>query len=175
MNTPIIGVTDPQLSFDTNPPSPDELARWILSEPESYSSNPLYYYKSSYRWRLIVPRQEIEARIGRDIGEILSITTRGRGMSGRVEEVLVKGTKGFETIKGDPIRSRLGGLRSNLFIIMPKFGKDEYPETFIFAGAGWGHGVGMCQTGAAGMAHEGFKAEEILKHYYPLGELTCEY
>ncbi len=220
MDVPIIGVTDPQLLFKSEPPSPDELARWILSEPQSYSSVPEYYFRSSYRWRLIVPREEIEARIGKDIGDIISITTRGRGLSGRVEEVLVKGTKGEERIKDDAIRSRLGGLRSNLFIVMPKYSQVKQsavsgqlqmesgsadillpadveaspsahrqlvshpwpadveaslPQFFIFAGAGWGHGVGMCQTGAAGMAKEGFTAPEILNHYYPLGELVKEY
>lgn len=175
MNAPIIGVTDPQLVFKTNPPSPSELTRWILSEPPSYSSIPPFYYKSSYRWRIIVPREEIEARIGKDIGTILRITTRGRGMSGRVNEVLVEGSKGNEIIRNDSIRNRLGGLRSNLFIVMPKMGEDMVPQFFIFAGAGWGHGVGMCQTGAAGMASEGFSAEEILKHYYPLADLINEY
>ncbi len=175
MNAPIIGVTDPQLVFKTNPPSPCELTRWILSEPPSYSSVPPFYYKSSYRWRIIVPREEIEARIGNDIGTVLRITTRGRGMSGRVNEVLVEGSKGNEIIRNDSIRNRLGGLRSNLFIVMPKMGEDMIPQFFIFAGAGWGHGVGMCQTGAAGMASEGFSAEEILKHYYPLADLIKEY
>ena len=173
--TPLIGVSDPHFSFKYDPPSPDELARWILSEPESYSSNPEYAYRSSYRWRLIVPADEIAKRNGNDIGEIISITTRGRGNSGRVEKVLIKGTGGEKVIKGDKVRRALGGLRSSLFIIMPKLSKDGKPEYFIFAGAGWGHGVGMCQTGSAGMAHEGFTADEILKHYYPLAELTSIY
>lgn len=175
MSVPIIGVKDPQIIFETEPPSPDELTRWILSEPLTYSSMSKYYFRSSYRWRLIVPREEIEARIGKNIGSIKSITTLGRGMSGRVEKVLVKGTKGNEIITNDSIRSKLGGLRSNLFIIMPKLGKNNIPEYFIFAGAGWGHGVGMCQSGAAGMAHNGFTANEILKHYYPLGTLVSDY
>ncbi|MCL2705891.1 MAG: SpoIID/LytB domain-containing protein [Spirochaetaceae bacterium] len=175
MNAPIIGVTDPQLVFETDPPSPDELTRWILSEPLTYSSVPKYFFRSSYRWRLIVPREEIEARIGKDIGTITSITTLGRGNSGRVEKVLVKATKKNEVISNDSIRSSLGGLRSNLFIIMPKLGENGIPEYFIFAGGGWGHGVGMCQTGAAGMAHNGFSSSEILKHYYPLAELVSEY
>ncbi len=153
----------------------DELARWILSEPFSYSSVEGNYYRSAYRWRLIVPREEIEARIGTDIGTILSITTSGRGESGRVEEVVVKGTKQEITIAGDRIRSRLGGLRSNLFIVLPKFSADSSVESFFFAGAGWGHGVGMCQSGASGMAAIGFEAQEILKHYYPLAEIVKEY
>ena len=59
--------------------------------------------------------------------------------------------------------------------MMPKLDKKGMPEYFIFAGAGWGHGVGMCQTGAAGMAHEGYSYSEILNHYYPQAELTSIY
>ena len=172
---PLTGVTDPQLIFQNNPPAPYELARWILSEPESYSSNPRYYYRSSYRWRLLVPAEEIEARTGYRVGNIKSITTAGRGQSGRVEKVLIKGTGGEITVQGDKIRKSLGGLRSSLFIVLPKLGKDDLPEYFLFAGAGWGHGVGMCQTGAAGMAHEGFSYREILNHYYPAAVLESIY
>ena len=172
---PLTGVTDPQLSFKYTPPALYELARWILSEPESYSSNPKYYYRSSYRWQLLVPAEEIEERTGYSVGDIKSITTAGRGKSGRVEKVLIKGTKGEKTIRGDKIRKSLGGLRSSLFIVLPKLDNEGMPEYFLFAGAGWGHGVGMCQTGAAGMAHEGFSFREILKHYYPAAELESIY
>ena len=133
------------------------------------------YYRSAYRWRLIVGREEIEARIGADIGRVESITTMGRGSSGRVEKVLVKGSDREITVSGDRIRSRLGGLRSNLFIVIPKYLPDGTVDSFLFAGAGWGHGVGMCQSGAAGMAALGFSAEEILNHYYPLAEIIKEY
>ena len=172
---PLTGVTDPHLSFESDPPAPYELARWILSEPESFSSHPDYYYRSSYRWRLIVTADEIEAINRHSVGDIISITTRGRGNSGRVEKILIKGTEGEQIIKGDKIRNSLGGLRSSLFIMMPKLDKKGMPEYFIFAGAGWGHGVGMCQTGAAGMAHEGYSYSEILNHYYPQAELTSIY
>ena len=179
MSVPIIGVTDPQLAFETNPPSPDELTRWILTEPLTFSSVPGYHFRSSYRWQLIVPREEIEfrieARLRKRIGTITGITTMGRGSSGRVEKVLIKTTAGNEIISHDAMRGSLGGLRSNLFVILPKLGKDGIPEYFIFAGAGWGHGVGMCQSGAAGMAHTGHTYTEILNHYYPLGELVKEW
>jgi len=179
MNAPIIGVADPHLLFETDPPSPDELTRWILSEPLTFSSVQGYHFRSSYRWQLIVPREEIEARIGarlrRNIGTITSITSMGRGNSGRVERVSVRTTTGNEIISHDVIRGSLGGLRSNLFVIMPKLGRDGLPEYFIFAGAGWGHGAGMCQSGAAGMAHKGYTYSEILNHYYPLGELVRLY
>ena len=172
---PLLGVTDPQLSFETEPPAPYELARWILSEPESFSSHPKYYFRSSYRWRLIVPADEIEARTGNSVGDIISVTTAGRGKSGRVERILIKGTAGEKIIRGDKIRKSLGGLRSSLFIMMPKLGRNSMPEYFIFAGAGWGHGVGMCQTGAAGMAHEGYTHQQILNHYYPAAEIVSIY
>jgi len=58
-------------------------------------------------------------------------------------------------------------LRSNLFSIRTKTGSEGRPEYFIFQGAGWGHGVGMDQSGAAGMAQAGFTARDILAHYYP--------
>ena len=143
--------------------------------PVSYSSSPEYYHRSSYRWRLLVSADEIEARTGYSVGDITGIRTGGRGKSGRVEKVLIKGTEGEKVIKGDKIRKSLGGLRSSLFIILPKLGRNGMPEYFIFAGAGWGHGVGMCQTGAAGMAHEGFTYKEILNHYYPAAELEPIY
>ncbi len=122
-----------------------------------------------------MPADEIEARMQYSVGDIKSITTRGRGKSGRVEKILIKGTKGDKIIRGDKIRKSLGGLRSSLFIMMPKMNKEGMPEYFIFAGAGWGHGVGMCQTGCAGMAHEGFGYQEILSHYYPAAELEAMY
>ena len=78
-------------------------------------------------------------------------------------------------VRGDAIRSTLGGLRSNLFTIEPKFGKDGLPEFFIFTGAGYGHGVGMDQSGAAGMAADGYSAADILAHYYPGATLTTLY
>jgi SpoIID/LytB domain protein len=89
--------------------------------------------------------------------------------------VLIKGTKDSLILKGDAIRSKLGGLRSNLFVVEPKLGKDGLPEFFVFTGGGFGHGVGMDQSGAAGMADDGFTVEEILNHYYPGTTLTNIY
>jgi len=159
--------------------SPAVLAKWLKERPLTHSSNPAYSARAAYRWQLWVPRWELEERLARagakEIGEILSLTTAGRGPSGRVKEVLIRGTAGEYRINGDPIRSRLGGLRSNLFVVEPKLGPDGRPEYFIFTGGGWGHGVGMCQSGAAGMAAAGYSCREILDHYYPGAELTKRY
>ncbi len=173
---PLPAVADPKAAVRRAPVPPEELHRWLLSRPESYSAVPGYHSRAAYRWKLWIPAEEIAARAGNGkIGRIVSLTTRGRGISGRVERVLVRGTDGSVEVKGDSIRSRLGGLRSNLFTVEPKLGADGYPAYFLFTGGGWGHGVGMDQSGAAGMAADGWTAERILAHYYPRAQLAAEY
>jgi SpoIID/LytB domain protein len=164
-------VSDKLLSSRTGPLPLDELARWIRERPRSYSSVPNLHSSQAYRWEKWVAAEEIRSRNAADgntLGEILQVISRGRGISGRINEVEIRGTQGTLRIKGDRIRSRLGGLRSNLFTIRSKLGKSGKPEYFIFQGAGWGHGVGLDQSGAAGMAQAGFTATQILSHYYPL-------
>jgi stage II sporulation protein D len=170
-------VADLLLPGDSWPLPPAELARWLSERPVSFSSHPQYANRSAYRWKLWVPREEIEARLGKgdDLGSVLAISALRRGSSGRIPEVRVRGTAGETTVKWDAIRWRLGGLRSNLFVVEAKLGPDGLPQYFVFTGAGWGHGVGMCQTGAAGMASVGFSAEAILRHYYGDPELRVLY
>ncbi len=153
--------------------SPEELSKWLIERPTAYCANAT----NAYRWQVIVPREEIENRLNMatQIGQITGLITLGREECGRVKQILVKGTKGDYLIKGDTIRSKLGGLRSNLFVVEPKLGKDRLPEFFIFTGGGFGHGVGMDQYGAAGMARDGFSCSQILGHYYPGSELTNIY
>ncbi len=158
-------------------PSPAKLAAWVTQRINSYAAHPKYSSRSAYRWQVIVPCAEIEYRVNKQktIGRITDLHTLGRATCGRVEQVLIKGTEGQIVVRGDAIRSTLGGLRSNLFTIEPKFGKDGLPEFFIFTGAGYGHGVGMDQSGAAGMAADGYSAADILAHYYPGATLTTLY
>jgi SpoIID/LytB domain protein len=168
-------VADKLLAPRTHPLSLDELARWIRDKPRSYSSVANLHSSQAYRWEKWVAAEEIRSRNaadGNDVGEVLQVISRGRGISGRINEVEIRGTQGTVRIKDDRIRSRLGGLRSNLFTIRSKLGKNGRPEYFIFQGAGWGHGVGMDQSGAAGMAQAGFTAAQILQHYYPLASLA---
>ncbi|MDR1315397.1 MAG: SpoIID/LytB domain-containing protein [Spirochaetales bacterium] len=154
----------------------DELDRFIRGRPKSYSAVEKLHSPAAYRWEKWVPAEDIKNRVAAEAstGSILSIISRGRGISGRIREVEITGTDGVMRIPGDRIRSRLGGLRSNLFSIRSKAGKDGRPEYFIFQGAGWGHGVGLDQSGAAGMAQAGFSAGEILKHYYPRAAISRE-
>jgi stage II sporulation protein D len=149
---------------------PSGLSTWLKTRPAAYAGQPPFANPAAYRWQHWVAQADLAAGLRRDkdIGAVLSVVTRGRGISGRVREVEITGAKGILRVSADRVRSRLGGLRSNLFTVRPVFGAERIPEYFIFTGGGWGHGVGMCQTGAAGMAAAGFDAHEILRHYYPL-------
>jgi SpoIID/LytB domain protein len=152
----------------------DQLDGFVRGRPPSYSSAEKLHSAAAYRWEKWVRAEDIKNRVAAEglTGDIVRIVSRGRGISGRVREVQISGTEGSVRVSGDRIRSRLGGLRSNLFTIRTKTAKNALPEYFIFRGAGWGHGVGMDQSGAAGMAQAGYTAEEILLHYYPRAELA---
>jgi stage II sporulation protein D len=156
--------------------APADLYTWLKNRPEAHSNHPKYSNRSAYRWSHWVSREEMEKRLklSDTIGSIRSLTVVERTISGRAFKVLIKGTNGDKILKGDAIRS-LGGLRSNLFIVQPKLGMDGLPEYFVFTGGGWGHGVGMAQSGAAGMAVAGYSYAEILTHYYQGTELTKKY
>ncbi len=170
-------VADPLLDASAFPLAPDALSRWLSDRPDTYSSRPRYSSRSAYRWEIWVPRSEIEARldVGASLGSVVGIEAEARGTSGRVSEVRIQGTAGARTVRGDSIRWALGGLRSNLFVVEPKLGPDGLPQYFVFTGAGWGHGVGLCQSGAAGMAADGIDAAAILRHYYGAAELRKIY
>ncbi len=161
-------VPDPLQPPRTARLDPEQLARWLSDRPPAYCSDPDYSARSAYRWKLRVSREEIERRLeaGSALGRILAIVPARRTLSGRVSEARVVGASGQLTVRWDAVRWRLGGLRSNLFVVEPQLGADGLAEYFLFTGAGWGHGVGLCQSGAAGMAAVGWSAEEILRHYY---------
>jgi SpoIID/LytB domain protein len=150
----------------------DELDAWIHGAPFSFSSISRFYYSSSYRWEKWVVADEIRRRLPDDPGAIRRVVSRGRGISGRIYELEVKGENKNVFVRGDDIWAAMGALRSSLFTIGYKFDKSGNVEYVIFRGAGHGHGIGLDQHGAAGMASAGYSAEEILRHYYPRAELA---
>ncbi len=156
---------------------PAALQEWLRTRPESFSGSRFASYHA-YRWRLLVAREEIEQRLEANdegIGSLQAVIPRGRGEGGRVKEVELRGSEGRRTLSGDRIRHRLGGLRSTLFVVDPIYNDAGEPEFFLFAGGGWGHGVGMCQTGAAAMGEIGYPYQAILAHYYPRARLEARY
>lgn len=131
--------------------------------------------KNFYRWRQTYTQEEISSivrrRSGIDFGHILNIIPLERGVSGRIVKAKIMGTKRSMVVgKELEIRKWLSPthLYSSAFSIKKENerGGDE-PATFILKGRGWGHGVGLCQIGAAMMAVKGYSYKEILAHYYP--------
>ena len=114
------------------------------------------------------------ARAARGIGPINDLRVAARGTSRRVIDLEVIGSAGTAHVRGGRIRSVLG-LREQLFVIDRRYDSDGRVMSFIFTGRGWGHGVGMCQVGAYGLARQGLRFDEILKTYYTGIELTKMY
>jgi stage II sporulation protein D len=113
-------------------------------------------------------------KAGIDVGRVESVEVTKTGPSRRVVEILVRGSNGERTATGFALRNALG-LRELLFVVDRELGPDGRPTTFVFTGRGWGHGVGMCQVGAYGLALEGLTFEQILKTYYRGIELNRLY
>lgn len=120
---------------------------------------------------------QVQSRLGRranGIGSLTDLRVVSRGRSRRVVDLEVIGTNGTAHVRGGRIRSALG-LREQLFVIERKYDDAGRVIGFSFIGRGWGHGVGMCQVGAYGLARQGFSSEQILKAYYTGIELTRMY
>lgn len=159
----------------------EEMVRkWILSRPDAWCNlrgrnvpPSLEQYKKYFRWEVNYTRKELEEIIlkktGQDIGDLFDIVPLRRGRSGRLKEIELMGSLKNYRIRGElNIRESLAHeyLESSCFIVEKELDEVGTPITFNLVGAGQGHGVGMCKTGAAVMALEGYKWEDILKHYF---------
>lgn len=128
-------------------------------------------------WQVELTPEEVKARLVDArvaVGEIVDLQSTKFGLSHRVAELKVVGSQGERTISGLRIRSALG-LRESLFIVQREYNTQGQVSLFRFVGRGWGHGVGMCQVGAYGLALEGLSYEDILKTYYTGINLTKQY
>jgi stage II sporulation protein D len=128
-------------------------------------------------WTAQMSLGEVQSRLGRSVrgvGSITDLRVVARGSSRRVIDLGVVGTQGMGHVRGGRIRSALG-LREQLFVIDRVYSENNRVTGFIFTGRGWGHGVGMCQVGAYGLARQGFTVEQILKAYYTGIEVTKMY
>jgi stage II sporulation protein D len=156
-----------------------EASAWILSAPDVYCNTkderllekilPDFdrETKTFFRWRVEYSRSELEEilreKSGFDFGTLKEIVPITRGPSGRISRLKIIGSKRTMVV-GKELEIRRWLSRSHLyssaFIVKVEAGR------FTLHGAGWGHGVGLCQIGAAVTATKGFSAEEILRHYF---------
>ena len=137
---------------------------FLAMDPKDTWCGRVEHGRSKFRWTEKITADDLTARVAveyPEIGRIKALEPKQRGSSGRVMVLTITGDKGSVDVAGDlHIRRLLGGLKSTLFQVT----RDG--ATFVFKGAGFGHGVGMCQLGAIGMAEAGKTGAQILEHYY---------
>ena len=173
----------------------DNAAEWILSSPAAFCnthdpeilSQVLNDYDQEttdfYRWRVEYTQQQladlIARRTGVDYGRIRDLQPVARGTSGRLYKMRIVGEKRSQVIgKELAIRYALSetALYSSAFIVeRHDIDADGYPAKFVLRGAGWGHGVGLCQIGAAVMGAKGYNYKQILLHYFVGANIEKQY
>jgi SpoIID/LytB domain protein len=129
-----------------------------------------------YRWTRRFTADELDrllAPLG--VGHVRELRPTDRGVSGRAATLRVLGTTGTAEVHGElNIRKLLRNMNSSAFVV-DVVTADDGSRAFVFRGAGWGHGVGMCQTGAVGRAKRGSGYQEILGHYFNGAEIAKIY
>ena len=158
------GVSD-LLEGDADPgPGSTEasLRRWLSADPPAYCHLPGQAGSPKYRWSRRFESAEIDALAAPlGVGRVRRLVPLDRGVSGRAAALRVEGERGVAEVRGElVIRKLFRNLPSSAFVVDPE------PAGFVFRGAGWGHGVGMCQTGAIGRALRGESYRDILRHYF---------
>ena len=161
--------------------------KWINSVPDSYcnlnnkqSGNKLAFAKKYFRWEKRYTREKLESIIksatGKNIGKLKDISVISRGPSGKAITVRVTGSAGSLDINKElNIRQKLSKpplYSGNFYVEKINSDKSGYPSEFLFRGAGFGHGTGMCQIGACGMADKGSNFDDILEFYFPGTDVT---
>lgn len=159
----------------------DVATHWIKSRPASFCDTKdvqvlqqvLNYYDcelpDAYRWQVTYTQQELSTLIaqksGFDFGLIRQLMPIQRGPSGRIIRLLIDGEK-KQLVVGKELEIRRWLSPTHLY--SSAFVVERTPENgFLLTGAGWGHGVGLCQIGAAVMAQQGYDYQQILQHYFP--------
>jgi stage II sporulation protein D len=125
-------------------------------------------FSSVAQWQERISAEEMQRRLGRagvNVGPLESIAPTEFTDSNRVIEIEVAGYDGTARLRGPQLRSILG-LKENLFVVDREYDARGRVIGFIFTGRGWGHGVGMCQVGAYGLARDGYSYTQILQKYY---------
>ncbi len=172
----------------------EEAELWIRNKPHAFCNTedetvlsqvlPDFDQKTTdfYRWKMEYSQKElselIKKRSGIDFGEIKKLEPVKRGHSSRLIKLKIHGTKKTIAVgKELEIRKWLSEshLYSSAFVVDHLEDKNGIPQKFVLTGAGWGHGVGLCQIGAAVMGEKGYSYKEILAHYFKDAELQRSY
>jgi SpoIID/LytB domain protein len=180
--------------YDTDLTDEAHARAWILGNPPAFCntndkavlSQVLNDYDQEtqdfYRWQITLTQAEIKdllfRKVGIAVGDVLDLIPVERGVSGRLIRLKIVGSERTITIgKELEIRKALSEshLYSSAFVVEKIQQENTIPAQFILKGAGWGHGVGLCQIGAAIMGAKGYLYREILTHYFPRAEVKKIY
>lgn len=181
-------------SYNMDLDNEEAAQRWIRTSPEAFCnttdkkvlSQVLNDYDQEttdfYRWNVVYSQEKIAELIsrktGKDFGDIIDLVPILRGKSGRLIKMKIVGSKLTLTIgKELQIRKVLSEshLYSSAFVVDKNKVVNGVPDEFVLTGAGWGHGVGLCQIGAAMMGEKGYTYDAILGHYFKGAELMKRY
>lgn len=189
-NVPYWKSVDDSSEYQAPPASPLELRLFLSGWPKGFDRPSSYVYPAHARWTRAIPAKDLEEKLNRKfkIGKLRGLRVLRRVPSGHVESLLIIGSKKNKKLNDEmDIRSLLGvgSLRSTMFVLDTEYRKDYppspkpakgkkaakpapvlMPETFVFRGGGWGHAVGLCQSGAMGRAEAGQSYETIIKAYF---------
>jgi SpoIID/LytB domain protein len=162
-----------------------EAQRWIINSPAAFCNTsdkeilsqvlPDFDQETTdfYRWKVTYLQQELAdlllKKSGFDFGRIINLEVLERGYSGRIVRLKITGTK-HTVIVGKELEIRKwlspSHLYSSAFVVQYEDISGDIPGKIILSGAGWGHGAGLCQIGAAVMGERGYSYKQILKHYF---------
>jgi len=182
------------MNFATDLSEEDAAEKWIRNSPVAFCnttdkkvlSQVLNEYDQEtsdfYRWKVVYSQSDlsdlIRRKTGHDFGQIIDLVPIERGKSGRLIKLKIIGTKLTKTFgKELEIRKILSEshLYSSAFVVDKQNVMDNIPGNIVLTGAGWGHGVGLCQIGSAMMAEKGYQYDQILMHYFRGAILSKEY
>ena len=181
----VIDYAHPSENFNLDFSNERNSRKWILGNVPSFCnthdkimlSQILVDYDQEttdyFRWQVEYSQADLSSIIkeksGIDFGDILDLIPLERGSSARLIKLKIVGSKKTLIVgKELEIRRLLSSthLYSSAFVVDKEIGNDDVPEKFIIHGAGWGHGVGLCQIGSAVMSEKGYQFDEILLHYF---------
>ncbi|OIP22006.1 hypothetical protein AUK22_11020 [bacterium CG2_30_54_10] len=173
----LIGVWDCAIPPALDLTNETDVASFIRNPPQCFCQDPTVEGGDKFRWTRNLSAadwKKVESAAG--VGPIRSIDDFARGPSGRLYKITLHGKTGDKSVMKElKIRQLFGGLRSACFIVAWKRDSAGFISGAEFMGAGWGHGVGMCQTGAQYLAREGWDYGKILSHYFPGSRLVKWY
>ncbi|MCC6548406.1 SpoIID/LytB domain-containing protein [Candidatus Sumerlaeota bacterium] len=176
--------------FDADAPLPfdltkeEDLRKWVTTEPDVYCNPKMRkdipnWTTKNFRWKVETTAEDLTKLVAKqkDIGRVIAIKAVERGPSGRLKKARFIGENGELEVGPELAIRNIWNppLRGSGFVVDAEGGTPEKPEKFVLTGSGWGHGVGMCQTGAVIRATNGQDFRTILGHYYKGAEITPVY